>query len=98
MWWRSFASTSISVLAGAYAAALVAGGSARGSTVTRLLGIGLIGLVIVKLYLYDVWLLAPLYRLRKNMLVVRHSRVTRPILPHSPMARSVTPDARFCQR
>jgi hypothetical protein len=60
---RSMSSASISVLAGAYAVALVAAGSARRHQLTRILGIGLIGLVIVKLYLYDVWLLAPLYRM-----------------------------------
>ena len=44
-------------------AALVAGGSLRVHAFTRILGIGLIGLVVLKLYLYDVWLLAPFYRM-----------------------------------
>jgi len=60
---RSVASASVSVLAGVYAALLVAAGSMQRHTVTRVLGIGLFGLVIVKLYLYDVWLLAALYRM-----------------------------------
>jgi uncharacterized membrane protein len=59
----SAASMSISVLAGAYAVLLVAGGAARRSAITRMLGVGLIGLVILKLYLYDVWLLGQFYRM-----------------------------------
>jgi uncharacterized membrane protein len=59
----SVASTSISVLAAAYAVLLVAGGVARRSAVTRIAGIALIGLVVLKLYLYDVWLLAQFYRM-----------------------------------
>ncbi len=59
----SVASTSISVLAAAYAVLLVAGGVARRSPVTRVAGIVLIGLVVLKLYLYDVWLLPQFYRM-----------------------------------
>ncbi len=60
---RSVTSTLISVLAAAYAVLLVAGGVARRSPVTRVAGIVLIGLVVLKLYLYDVWLLAQFYRM-----------------------------------
>jgi hypothetical protein len=60
---RSFASASISVLAGGYALALVATGAARAHRPARLLGMALIGLVVLKLYLYDVWLLAAFYRM-----------------------------------
>ena len=60
---RSVASTAISVLAAAYAVVLVAGGVARRSPVTRVAGIVLIGFVFLKLYLYDVWLLAHFYRM-----------------------------------
>ena len=60
---RSFASASISILAGGYALLLVAAGAARAHAFTRLLGMALIGLVVLKLYLYDVWLLAPFYRM-----------------------------------
>ncbi len=61
--YQSFASASISVLAGAYALVLVAAGAARAHRPTRLLGMGLIAVVVAKLYLYDVWLLAPFYRM-----------------------------------
>ena len=60
---RSIASASISVLAGAYAVLLVALGSVWRHAATRILGIGLFGLVVLKLYLYDVWLLGALYRM-----------------------------------
>ena len=43
--------------------ALVAAGVVRQSTLNRILGLGLIGLVVAKLYLYDVWLLGLLYRM-----------------------------------
>jgi uncharacterized membrane protein len=57
------ASTAISVVVGAYAVLLVAAGAARRSAVTRVLGMVLIGLVVAKLYLYDVWLLGQFYRM-----------------------------------
>jgi uncharacterized membrane protein len=60
---RSVASTALSVLAAAYAVLLVAGGTAWRQSSSRLLGTGLIGLVVLKLYLYDVWLLPPFYRM-----------------------------------
>lgn len=59
----SVISTSISVLVAAYAVVLVAGGVVQRSAPTRVLGVGLIGLVVVKLYLYDVWLLGLFYRM-----------------------------------
>ncbi len=59
----SSASTALSVVAAAYAVVLVGAGAARQHTATRMLGIGLIGLVVVKLYLYDVWRLAAFYRM-----------------------------------
>jgi hypothetical protein len=59
----SVISTSISVLVAAYAVVLVAGGVVQRSAPTRVLGVTLIGLVVVKLYLYDVWLLGLLYRM-----------------------------------
>jgi hypothetical protein len=61
--YASVASTALSVVAAAYAVLLVAGGAAKRHSGSRLLGIGLIGLVILKLYLYDVWLLRPFYRM-----------------------------------
>ncbi len=60
---RSFASASISVLAAAYAVLLVAGGVIRRDAPTRILGIALIGAVVLKLYLYDIWLLGAFYRM-----------------------------------
>jgi len=50
-------------VAAAYAVTMVAGGALRRHDLTRVLGIGLIALVVLKLYLYDVWFLAPLYRM-----------------------------------
>jgi uncharacterized membrane protein len=60
---RSAVSMSISVLVAAYAVLLVGGGVAQRSAVTRIAGIVLIGLVVLKLYLYDVWLLGQFYRM-----------------------------------
>ena len=59
----SVASTSISVVAAGYAVLLVAGGAAWRHAGSRLMGIGLIGMVVLKLYLYDVWLLGAFYRM-----------------------------------
>ena len=59
----SVISTSISVLVAAYAVILVAGGVFQRNAPTRMLGVALIGLVVLKLYLYDVWLLGLFYRM-----------------------------------
>lgn len=61
--YRSVASTAISVVAAAYAVLLVGGGAARRHAVSRMIGIALIGIVVLKLYLYDVWLLGGFYRM-----------------------------------
>lgn len=61
--YRSVASMSLSVLGGVYAVLLVAGGAAARNTATRMLGVGLIAIVVAKLYLYDVWLLGQFYRM-----------------------------------
>jgi uncharacterized membrane protein len=60
---RSVTSLSISVLAGAYAVLLVAGGAARRHAPTRVLGAALIAAVVLKLYCYDIWLLGAFYRM-----------------------------------
>lgn len=60
---RSLSSASLSVVAAAYALILVATGAIRRHDLTRLLGVALIALVVIKLYLYDVWFLAALYRM-----------------------------------
>lgn len=54
---------SISVLLAAYALILVGAGVATRTAVNRLTGLVLIGLVIVKLYLFDVWQLQRPYRI-----------------------------------
>ena len=51
------------MIAAAYAVLLVAGGAGWKHAGSRLMGMGLIGLVVLKLYLYDVWLLGPFYRM-----------------------------------
>ncbi len=48
-------STALSILMALYAVLLVALGVAGRSALNRLLGLGLIGVVVLKLYIYDVW-------------------------------------------
>ena len=60
---RSVDSTAISILLAAYAVLLVAIGVAAPSAIHRILGLALIALVVVKLYLYDVWFLGLFYRM-----------------------------------
>ena len=57
------ASTGISILMAVYGVALVVAGVASRSTVNRVLGLGLLGLVIAKLYLLDVWSLSRGFRI-----------------------------------
>ena len=57
------ASTGISILLAVYAAALVVAGVALRSTVNRISGLGLMALVIAKLYLLDVWSLSRGFRI-----------------------------------
>lgn len=52
-----------SLILGVYGTALLAYGLALSSSVNRLLGLALIGIVIAKLYLLDVWMLARIYRI-----------------------------------
>lgn len=52
-----------SILIAVYGTALLAYGLARSSAVNRMLGTVLIGVVIAKLYLIDVWVLARIYRI-----------------------------------
>nr|MDP9115313.1 DUF2339 domain-containing protein [Acidobacteriota bacterium] len=56
-------STGISILMAVYGAGLVVAGVALRSTVNRILGLGLLTLVIVKLYLLDVWSLSRGFRI-----------------------------------
>ena len=57
------ASTGISILMAVYGVALVVAGVALRSTVNRILGLGLLALVIAKLYLLDVWSLSRGFRI-----------------------------------
>ncbi|PWT97011.1 MAG: hypothetical protein C5B51_32200 [Terriglobia bacterium] len=59
----SVASTALSVMIAVYAVLLVAAGVLWRHAPTRLLGMVFIGLVVAKLYLYDVWLLGQFYRM-----------------------------------
>jgi uncharacterized membrane protein len=60
---RSAVRESASVLLAVYATALLAYGLMRTSAVNRILGLVLMGIVIAKLYLMDVWVLARIYRI-----------------------------------
>jgi hypothetical protein len=55
-------STSLSILMAGYAVLLIGLGILNRSPVDRVLGLGLIALVVGKLYLYDVWQLRQMYR------------------------------------
>ncbi len=59
----SVETVSISVLFGVYAVALIVLGVATRTALNRIAGLALIGLVIVKLYLFDVWQLERVYRI-----------------------------------
>jgi uncharacterized membrane protein len=56
-------STGISILMAVYASALVVAGVALRSALNRILGLGLFALVIMKLYLLDVWSLSRGFRI-----------------------------------
>jgi len=60
---ESKASSSLSVLWGFYAIILLAFGIARKSRPLRLMGIGLLGITIFKLFFYDLWSLGTLYKI-----------------------------------
>jgi len=59
----SVESTGISILMAVYGAGLVVAGVALRSTINRILGLGLLALVIAKLYLLDVWSLSRGFRI-----------------------------------
>jgi uncharacterized membrane protein len=59
---RNVESAAISLLIATYAVALAATGIATRTLVNRVFGLGLIGFVVAKLYLYDVWELRLIYR------------------------------------
>jgi uncharacterized membrane protein len=59
----SFLSESVSVFLALYAVAMITSGVARAVSADRVIGLFVIGFVIAKLYLYDVWLLSRFYRI-----------------------------------
>jgi hypothetical protein len=59
---RSAQLVSLSVLMAIYGVALVAGGVATRTRINRVLGLGLLALVMFKLYLADVWAMARIHR------------------------------------
>lgn len=59
----SFLSESVSVLFAVYAVAVIALGVFRRSAIDRVIGLVLIGIVVIKLYFYDVWRLTRFYRI-----------------------------------
>jgi uncharacterized membrane protein len=60
---RSAQSAAVSILIACYAVLLVGAGVLYRSVMNRVVGLGLIGVVAAKLYLYDVWLLVRIYRI-----------------------------------
>jgi uncharacterized membrane protein len=59
----SVETVAMSILFAVYAAILVSMGVAARSAVNRIAGLALIALVIVKLYLFDIWQLNRIYRI-----------------------------------
>ena len=59
---QSVESASISILMALYAVLLIAAGVLTRNAVNRIGGLVLIGFVVLKLYVYDVWLLVRIYR------------------------------------
>jgi uncharacterized membrane protein len=59
----SIETVSISILFAIYAVILVSAGVASKTAVNRIAGLGLIGFVVLKLYIFDVWQLDRIYRI-----------------------------------
>ena len=59
----SVETVSISILFAIYAVILVSAGVASKTAVNRIAGLGLIGFVVLKLYIFDVWQLDRIYRI-----------------------------------
>jgi uncharacterized membrane protein len=59
----SVETVSISILFAIYAVILVSAGVATRTAINRIAGLGLMGFVVVKLYLFDVWQLGRVYRI-----------------------------------
>lgn len=58
----SVANVATTIVSAAYAAGLVALGVGTRTVLNRLLGLGLLGLVVAKLYFVDIWMLGKIYR------------------------------------
>jgi uncharacterized membrane protein len=59
----SFLSESASVMLAVYALVMIAAGVMRRRYIDRMIGLAQIALVVIKLYIYDVWLLTRFYRI-----------------------------------
>ena len=59
----SVETVAVSILLGIYAIVLISAGVGTRTAINRIAGLGLIGIVIVKLYLFDVWQLGRIYRI-----------------------------------
>jgi uncharacterized membrane protein len=59
----SVETVSISILFAVYAVILISAGVGTRTAINRIMGLGLIGFVVVKLYLFDVWQLGRIYRI-----------------------------------
>jgi uncharacterized membrane protein len=59
----SVETVSISILFAIYAVILVSAGVATRTAINRIAGLGLMGFVVIKLYLFDVWQLGRVYRI-----------------------------------
>src|SRR4029077_7278767 len=59
----SVETVSISILYAIYAVVLVSAGVATRTPINRIAGLGLMGFVVVKLYLFDVWQVGRVYRI-----------------------------------
>jgi len=59
----SVETVTISILFAIYAVILVSIGVATRTAINRISGLGLIGFVVVKLYIFDVWQLGRIYRI-----------------------------------
>lgn len=61
--WHSFALVGTSLMMAAYGLALVAIGVGTRTSLNRMLGLGLLALVVLKLYSFDVWTMRRIYRI-----------------------------------
>jgi uncharacterized membrane protein len=59
----SVETVAISILFAVYAVVLVSAGVATRTVINRVIGLSLIGVVVIKLYLFDVWQLGRVYRI-----------------------------------